>query len=94
MLENVKQKTIEPIIRTTIAPGTLIYTDEYDIYGKLTEWGYQHKTVCHSKGEFARDEDGQGWSWKTFKFCGRWIESNSLTVLISVMTSFSTIISA
>lgn len=60
MLENVKQKTIEPIIRTTIAPGTLIYTDEYDIYGKLTEWGYQHKTVCHSKGEFARDEDGDG----------------------------------
>ena len=60
MLENVKQKTIGPIIRTTIAPGTLIYTDEYDIYGKLTEWGYQHKTVCHSKGEFARDEDGDG----------------------------------
>jgi transposase len=60
MLENVKQKTIEPIIRATIAPGTLIYTDEYDIYGKLPEWGYQHKTVCHSKGEFARDEDGDG----------------------------------
>jgi len=31
MLENVKQKTIEPIIQTTIAPDTLIYTDEYDI---------------------------------------------------------------
>jgi len=60
MLENVKQKTIGPIIRTAIAPGTLIYTDEYDIYGKLTKWGYQHKTVCHSREEFARDEDGNG----------------------------------
>jgi len=60
ILENVKQKTIEPIIRTTIASGTLIYTDECDIYGKLTEWGYQHNTVYHSQGEFARDEDGGG----------------------------------
>jgi len=60
MLENVKLNTIKPIIRTTIAPAILIYTDEYDIYGKLTGWGYQHKTVCHRKGEFARDEDGEG----------------------------------
>ena len=22
--------------------------------------GYQHKTVCHSRGEYARDEDGDG----------------------------------
>ncbi len=27
MLENVQQKTIEPIIRETIAPHTRIYTD-------------------------------------------------------------------
>ena len=35
-------------------------THEYDIYAKLPEWGYCHKTVCHSKCEFARDEDGNG----------------------------------
>jgi len=35
-------------------------TDEYAIYGKLTGWGYEHKTVNHSKGEYARDEDGDG----------------------------------
>ena len=23
-------------------------------------WGYAHKTVCHSHGEYARDEDGDG----------------------------------
>ena len=40
MLENVQQKTIEPIIKQTIAPDTLIYTDEYNIYGRLQAWGY------------------------------------------------------
>ena len=29
MIANVKQKTIEPFIKATIAPGTLVYTDEY-----------------------------------------------------------------
>ena len=60
MLANVKQKTIEPIIKSTILPGTLTLTDEYNIYDRLTEWGYQHKSVCHSSGEYARDEDGDG----------------------------------
>lgn len=60
MLENVQQITISPIIRKTIEPGTLIYTDEYNIYSRLGEWGYGHKTVCHANGEFARDEDGDG----------------------------------
>jgi transposase len=60
MLENVQQKTIEPILKEAIAPGTLIYTDEYNIYGRLEEWGYGHQVVCHSKGEYARDEDGDG----------------------------------
>jgi len=26
----------------------------------LEEWGYEHKSVCHSHGEYARDEDGDG----------------------------------
>jgi transposase-like protein len=60
MLPNVQQQTIAPLIKRTIAKGTVVYTDEYDIYGRLTEWGYPHHTVCHSAGEFARDEDGDG----------------------------------
>lgn len=58
MLENVKQQTIFPLIQATIASGTMVYTDEYDIYNRVKEWGYEHKTVCHSEGEYARDEDG------------------------------------
>lgn len=60
LLPDVKQHTIKPIITETIAPGTLVMTDEYDIYNRLVAWGYDHKTVCHSKGEYARDEDGDG----------------------------------
>ena len=54
MLANVQQKTIEPLIKARVATGSLIYTDEYDIYARLGEWGYAHKTVCHSAGEYAR----------------------------------------
>lgn len=60
MLENVQQKTIQPLLTAVIQPGTLIYTDEYDIYTRLPEWGYGHQTVCHSRGEYARDDDGDG----------------------------------
>jgi len=60
MLENVQQKTIQPFIEKHIESGSLTYTDEYDIYSRLDEWGYTRKSVCHSKGEYARDEDGDG----------------------------------
>ena len=48
--DNVRQVTIKPIIERFIAPGSAIMTDEYDIYGRLTEWGFEHKTVCHGHG--------------------------------------------
>jgi transposase-like protein len=60
MLENVQQVTIQPLLTSTVAPGSLVYTDEYDIYARLEPWGYEHQTVCHSAGEYARDEDGDG----------------------------------
>ena len=40
MLANVQQKTIQPIIEAAVAKGTRIYTDEYDIYARLDDWGY------------------------------------------------------
>ncbi len=60
MLSNVKQPTIAPVIQKMVSPGTLIFTDEYSIYARLTQWGYGHKTVNHGQGEYARDEDGDG----------------------------------
>lgn len=60
MLENVQQVTIGPLIRAMITPGSVVSSDEYDIYDRLSEWGYTHRTVCHAAGEFARDDDGDG----------------------------------
>ena len=60
MLSNVKQATIAPVIQKMVSPSTLIFTDEYSIYARLTEWGYGHKSVNHGQGEYARDEDGDG----------------------------------
>lgn len=69
MLENVKQNTIKPLILNTIKSGTQIYTDEYNIYSRLSEWGFKHKTVNHAACEYARDEDNDG-------FCE--VHSNSI----------------
>jgi transposase len=60
MLANVQQVTIKPVITQTVAPGSLVHTDEYSTYARLEAWGYRHKTVCHGRGEYARDEDGDG----------------------------------
>src|SRR5512143_2173192 len=60
MLENVQHATIRPLIERGLAPGTGVHTDEYEIYHQLTEWGFEHHTVGHSRGEYARDEDGDG----------------------------------
>jgi len=37
-----------------------VLTDEYTISHRLPEGGFEHKTVCHHAGEYARDEDGDG----------------------------------
>ena len=60
MLANVQQTTIRPVIEATVARGALVHTDEYDVHARLESWGYGHKTVCHTRGEYARDEDGDG----------------------------------
>jgi hypothetical protein len=35
MLADVKQAILAPLIRSTILPGSLVYTNEYDIYTSL-----------------------------------------------------------
>ena len=60
MLGDVKQVTIGPLIERTIAKGILLYTDKDDICIRQVEWGYDHETVCHGKGEYARDDKGNG----------------------------------
>ena len=47
-------------LKHSVLPGTLVYTDEYVIYHRLNDWGYKHESVNHGKGEYARDDDGDG----------------------------------
>jgi transposase-like protein len=48
MLENVQQVTIKLVILSLIEFGSLVFTDEYNIYDRLEEWGFEHKTANHS----------------------------------------------
>jgi transposase len=60
MPADVRQETIRPIIEAAVAEGTRIHTDEYKAYARLPAWGHRHKTVCHARGEHARDEGNDG----------------------------------
>lgn len=53
---NVQTKTIQPFVAHLVARGATVYTDEYAIYNFLRRLGYDHATVNHSRGEYARNE--------------------------------------
>jgi transposase len=42
------------------APGAKVYTDDWNGYNSLGRHGRGHATVNHNRGEFARDDDGDG----------------------------------
>lgn len=62
MVDNVKQKTILPLLEETIEQASIIYTDEYNIYNGLSSKGYTHKQVFHGKKQYARDDDNDGYA--------------------------------
>src|SRR6516164_9422846 len=58
VLENVRTATIKPIIAAKVKGGAQFFTDEDNIY-HFTEANYDHRTVNHGAGEYARrDPDG------------------------------------
>ena len=58
VLENVRTATIKPIMAAKVKGGAQFFTDEYNIY-YFTEADYDHRTVNHGAGEYARrDPDG------------------------------------
>lgn len=58
--ENTKQTTIQPNVESATETTTNFYTDESNAYLNITATGRGHATVCHSKHEWARDDDGDG----------------------------------
>jgi transposase-like protein len=58
VLDNVRTATIKPLIIAKVKGGSQFFTDEYNIY-HFTKADYDHRTVNHSAGEYARrDPDG------------------------------------
>jgi transposase-like protein len=51
---NRKGETLLPIIQERVVPGTVICSDEFSTYKKLTSLGYDHRTVNHSDEEYVR----------------------------------------
>lgn len=57
VMKNTKGTTLCSFVEKFTQPEATLYTDEYDSYNKLKRLRY---TVCHSKNEWARDDDGDG----------------------------------
>lgn len=54
VVPDTKADTVLPIVEETVEKGATIHTDEYSVYNKLGEKGYDHQRVSHSDGEFVR----------------------------------------
>ena len=55
-VENRKEETLIPIIQQWIHPGSIIHSDCWKSYNKLSKIGYTHVTVNHSK-EFLNESN-------------------------------------
>lgn len=47
VIPNKQADTILPIIKDHVIAHSVIYTDEHKSYQRLSNLGYEHKTVCH-----------------------------------------------
>lgn len=55
-VENVKSRTLMPIIRQNVKIGSTVMTDEFLSYNHLTQEGYNHHTVNHGSKEYVRGD--------------------------------------
>jgi transposase-like protein len=55
-----RQDTIQPEVEAKTDEDTTMNTDESPAYERVAASGRGHRTVCHSAGEYARDDDGDG----------------------------------
>jgi transposase-like protein len=58
--DDTKRTTIQPQVEDKTKPTATLYTDEEKAYNQISSTGRGHGTVCHSAGEYARDDDGDG----------------------------------
>lgn len=58
--EDTRQVTVQPEVEAKTQKGATFYSDESSAYNKVEASGRPHGTVCHSRHEYARDDDGDG----------------------------------
>jgi len=58
--DDTRQATVQPEVEAKTEEGVALYTDESSAYHRVAASGREHGTVCHSRGEYARDDDGDG----------------------------------
>src|SRR5512135_395618 len=51
---------VDATVLPATVPGAMVYTDDWNGYNPLGRRGRGHATVNHNRGEFARDDDGDG----------------------------------
>lgn len=56
-VEDTKGATLMPIVSQFVESGATTYTDEANIYNRLTENGYVHEFVNHRQREYVRAND-------------------------------------
>src|SRR5262249_48876226 len=54
------RRALEPLVVLATRPDAMIMSDEWHAYDALPTTGRGHATVNHRRGEFARDDDGDG----------------------------------
>ncbi len=56
--DDTRQATVQPEAEAKTREGVTSYSDESSADNKVEAWGRTHGTVCHSRREYARDDDG------------------------------------
>jgi transposase len=51
---------VDATVLPATGPGAMVYTDDWNGYNPLARRDRGHATVNHNRGEFARDDDGDG----------------------------------
>ena len=55
-VKDVKKKTLQPIINDKAEKGSVVNTDELKSYAGLDKVGYEHRTVNHGAGQYAKGD--------------------------------------
>lgn len=66
IVDNVKAKTLHPLIESNIEKGSEIQTDELRSYQGLDKKGFKHKTVNHGSGEYVAKDGSTVNSMESF----------------------------